>query len=115
MPEGSQDGSSRNTIETSQKPVPQSVYSNLSLQTTSHKLNGQYYLQWLQSVKMFIRGKGKFGYISFSTKIHEEGDAISQQWKVENAMIMDAIAETFSNLGDSTQLYEIKAKIRDLK
>lgn len=35
---------------------------NPSLQITTHKLNGQNFLQWSQSVKLYVKGKGKISY-----------------------------------------------------
>lgn len=56
------------TVNTpSQNTVPvrgsSAVSENPSLQITTHKLNDLNYLQWSQSVKMFVIGRGKMGYL----------------------------------------------------
>lgn len=37
---------------------------NSSAQITTIKLDGTNYLEWFKSMKMYISGRGKFGYIS---------------------------------------------------
>ena len=49
-----------------------------SLHITTHKLSGLNFLRWSQSVKLFIRGKGKLGYLTGATnmglrKLHDHG------------------------------------------
>ena len=39
------------------------VGSNMSLFLTTHKLNGRNYLEWAQSVKLAIDGRGKLGHL----------------------------------------------------
>ncbi|KAK3005837.1 hypothetical protein RJ639_015816 [Escallonia herrerae] len=38
--------------------------SQLSFQLTSHKLTGKNYLEWAQSVKLAIDGRGKLGHLT---------------------------------------------------
>ena len=40
-----------------------------SLRITTHKLSGLNFLRWSQSVKLFIRGKGKLGYLTGATNM----------------------------------------------
>ncbi|RVX05131.1 hypothetical protein CK203_020199 [Vitis vinifera] len=61
---------------------------NLILQITIHKLNGWNFLQWSQFVKLFIKGKGKLGYLTGATKMPKEDDAAYHVWDTENSMVM---------------------------
>ncbi|KAF7834646.1 Retrovirus-related Pol polyprotein from transposon RE1 [Senna tora] len=55
---------------------------------TGHKLNGQNYLQWRQSVFMFLCGKGKNDYLSGVAKAPSQQDASYKKWWAENNMVM---------------------------
>lgn len=54
---------------------------------TCHKINGQNYLQWSQSVMMFICGKGKKDLIAGASKRPATIDG-SKSWNAENSMLM---------------------------
>lgn len=56
--EVSGDSSKQTNTQNSQVPPSGSV-DNLSLQITTHRLNGQNVLRWPQLVKLFIKGKGE--------------------------------------------------------
>lgn len=113
-------------------------FQNISI--TSHKLNGNNFLQWSQSVKLFIRGRGKFGYLSSTTTKPAEEDEESERWEAENSMIMswlinsmdpsvgrtylflttahdiwNAVNETYSDLGNAGQWFELKTRLWRLK
>ena len=51
---------------------------NLSLLITNHKLNGQNFLQWSQSVQMFICGRGKEDYLTGEIPILKKDDPSSK-------------------------------------
>ncbi|KAJ0095071.1 hypothetical protein Patl1_15288 [Pistacia atlantica] len=74
--------------------IPQTVShhapptENPSLQITSHKLNGQNYLPWSRSVTMFVRGRGKYGYLSGTTTALPKLDPSYPTWEAENSMMM---------------------------
>ena len=83
------DSSSTSDTARSANPLFSSVSeSHQNLSITSHKLNGSNFLQWSQSVKLFVRGKGKFGYLSGSTKKPKADDEGFERWESENSMIM---------------------------
>jgi len=42
--------------------------SHMPFQLTSHRLNGKNYLEWAQSVKLAIDGRGKLGHLTGETK-----------------------------------------------
>ena len=60
----------------------------VSLQITGHKLNGNNYLQWSQSVLMYICGKGKDDYLTGEVATQKAGDPQFRTWKIENNMVM---------------------------
>lgn len=78
-------GTPTTTKATYGNPNPRSIL------ITSHKLNGQNYLQWSQSVLMFISGKGKDEYLTSETEIPKKGDPKFRQWKSDNNMIMSLL------------------------
>ncbi|EXC33077.1 ADP-ribosylation factor GTPase-activating protein AGD4 [Morus notabilis] len=121
------------SAKSSSKPVLLSnTHDNLSSHPiTTHKLNGENYLQWSQSVMLFIRGRGKTGFLTGATQKPKEGLESIETWESENALIMswlinsmeptisktymflataqeiwEAAKETFSDLGNSAQNYK---------
>jgi len=113
---------------------------NPSLQITLHKLNGRNFLQWSQSVTLFLRGKGRLGYITGETKAPDVLDPGYPRWDAENSMVQawlinsmdvdigrtylflpsakelwEAVTETYSDLGNTAQLFEIKSQLREQK
>ena len=59
-----------------------------SLLVTNHRLNGHNYLQWSQSVMMFISGKGRDDYLTRETNPLEKTDPQYKIWKSENNMVI---------------------------
>ena len=55
---------------------------------TGHTLNGYNYLQWSQSVLLFICGKGKDEYLTREAAMLETTEPGFRKWKIENSMIM---------------------------
>ncbi|RVW50746.1 Retrovirus-related Pol polyprotein from transposon RE1 [Vitis vinifera] len=55
---------------------------------TGHKLNGHNYLQWSQSVLLFICGKGKDEYLTGEAVMPETTEPGFRKWKIENSMII---------------------------
>ena len=90
---------------------------------------------------MFITGKGKMGYLDGTTKAPASDDVnASFLWQTENAMIMswlinsmepeigqvhlfltsaqaiwDSVAATYSNRGNSAQVFALKTCLKNLK
>ncbi|KAK2452382.1 putative mitochondrial protein [Trifolium repens] len=76
------------------------------LPITGHKLNGNNYLQWSQSVLMFVSGKGKDEYLTGETVAPETGDPTFKQWKTENNMVMSWLINSMTNeIGENFLLY----------
>ena len=113
---------------------------NIILPITGHKLNGQNFIQWAQSVRIFICGKGKEEYLTGAIVQPKEDDPGYRTWKLENSMVMswlinsmtndigenfmyygtakeiwDAARETYSNIDNTSAIFEIKSILQDLR
>ncbi|RVW91107.1 hypothetical protein CK203_039906 [Vitis vinifera] len=76
--------SSSHQMETSHLPI------------TAHKLNGQNYLQWSQSILMFIRGKEKDDYITGASAAPETTTSTYKKWIAENNMVMSWLVNSMT-------------------
>lgn len=119
-----------------------SLYSldNNSLHITAHKLDGKNYLQWAQSVKLVICGRGKLGYITGDLPAPPSTDSKYQLWQAENSIVLawlinsmdqkisrrylffktakevwDAARKMYSDLGNASQIFEIRSKLKEIK
>ncbi|KAK3015974.1 hypothetical protein RJ639_007262 [Escallonia herrerae] len=63
-----------------------------------HKLNGLNYLQWSQSVFMFISGKGKEDYLTGTIETPSKDDPNYKKWNSENHMVMSWLIKTIKIL-----------------
>ena len=85
-----------------------------SILIANYKLNGQNYLQWSQSVLMFISGKGKDEYLTGEIEILEKGDPKYRLWKSDNIMIMSWLINSMNNdIGENFLLYGQAKEIWD--
>ena len=85
---------------------------NLSLLITSHNLNGQNFLQWSQSVWMFICGRGKEDYLIGEISIPKKDDPSYKKWKAENHQIMSWLINSMNvDIGENFLLYETAQEI----
>ncbi|RVW43701.1 hypothetical protein CK203_080512 [Vitis vinifera] len=116
-----------------------STTDGIILPITGHKLNGQNFIQWAQSVRIFICGKGKEEYLTGAIVQPKEDDPGYRTWKLENSMVMswlinsmtndigenfmyygttkeiwDAVRETYSNIDNTSAIFEIKSILQDL-
>ncbi|RVW34145.1 hypothetical protein CK203_092836 [Vitis vinifera] len=64
---------------------------------TGHKLNDHNYLQWSQSVLLFICGKGKDEYLTGEAAMPETTEPGFRKWKIENSMIMSWLINSMNN------------------
>lgn len=112
----------------------------IALHITGHKLNGQNFIQWERSVRIFLQGKGKEGYISGDPKQPEQEGPNLKKWQLENSLVMswllntmtneigenfmyydtakeiwDAVKETYSNIDNTSAIFEIKSLLHDLQ
>ncbi|RVX17159.1 hypothetical protein CK203_003382 [Vitis vinifera] len=76
--------SSSHQMETSHLPI------------TAHKLNGQNYLQWSQSILMFIWGKEKDDYITGASAAPETTASTYKKWIAENNMVMSWLVNSMT-------------------
>ncbi|RVW51675.1 hypothetical protein CK203_066807 [Vitis vinifera] len=88
---------------------------------TGHKLNGHNYLQWSQSVLLFICGKGKDEYLTGEAIMLETTEPGFRKWKIENSMIMtakdiwDATKETYSSSENTSELFQVESALHDFR
>ena len=107
---------------------------------TGHKLNGHNYLQWSQSVLLFICGKGKDEYLTGEAVMPETTEPGFRKWKIENSMIMswlinsmnndigenfllfgtakdiwDAAKETYSSSENTLELFQVESALHDFR
>ena len=110
------------------------------LPVTGYKLNGQNYTQWARSVRIYLQGKGKEDYITGESKEPKKNDPNYQKWKLENSLVMSwllnsmtnetgenfmyygtaheiwsAAKETYSNVDNTSAIFEIKSLLHDLR
>ncbi|CAH9061826.1 unnamed protein product [Cuscuta epithymum] len=106
------------------------------MQVTVHRLNGSNYLEWSQSVKLAIDGRGKLGFLTGETKVPEPDEPNYKVWRSENSLVTawllnsmdasiarshmflktakevwDAVRETYSDLENFAQTFELKTQL----
>ncbi|TXG48737.1 hypothetical protein EZV62_024612 [Acer yangbiense] len=89
---------------------------------------------------MYIRGRGKIGYLTGETKAHEKTNSTYATWDAENSMIMswlvnameeeisanymcypiakelwDNVSQMYSDLGNQSQIYKLQLKLGDIR
>lgn len=107
-----------------------------SVQITTIRLNGDNLLRLSQSVRMYIRGQGKIGYITGEKKAPSDKDPLYSAWDAENSMVMtwlvnsmeeeissnnmcyptakelwDNVSQMYSDLGHQSQVFELTLKL----
>ena len=81
---------------------------------TGHKLNSHNYLQWSQSVLLFICGKGKDEYLTGEAAMPETTEPGFRKWKIENSMIMSwLINSMYNDIGENFLLFGTAKDIWD--
>ena len=110
------------------------------VQITNIKLNGDNFLRWSQSVRMYIRGRGKIGYLTGEKKAPAKEDSACTTWDAENSMVMtwlvnsmeedissnymcyptakelwDNVTQMYSDLGNQSQIYELTIKLGEIR
>ena len=85
---------------------------SIQIPITGHKLNGNNYLQWSQSVKMFICGRGKDEYLIGEIVPPKNVDPKFRTWKVENNLVMSWLINSMTNeIGENFLLYSTAQEI----
>ena len=125
-----------NTVTRSSQASSIAPINESPLQITIHKLNGKNYLEWAQSVRLVIDGKGKLGYLNGEIKPPAADDPKYQQWRSENSVVIawlinsmepilgkpfmflptahdvwEAVRETYSDLENYSQLFELNTRM----
>ena len=97
-------------------------------------------MEWSQSVKLAVDGRGKLGYMTGEMKQPTENDPTFKTWRSENSLVMawllnsmeisiakphmfmktakevwNSVRETYSDLENSSQIFELKTKLWQLK
>ncbi|KAG2725978.1 hypothetical protein I3760_01G090300 [Carya illinoinensis] len=65
-----------------------SYSQNSALYLTTTKLNGHNYLEWAQSVKLAIDGRGKIGHLTGEISKPTAGDPNRKRWQSENSLVI---------------------------
>ena len=58
------------------------------IQITTIRLNGENFWRWSQSVRMYVRGRGKIGYLTGEKNEPTPEDPTYLTWDAENSMVM---------------------------
>ncbi|RVW55665.1 hypothetical protein CK203_096412 [Vitis vinifera] len=77
-----------NPIITDSSKINPTTSKSHSIQITTIRLNGDNFLRWSQSVRMYIRGRGKMGYLTREKKAPAVDDPNYAIWDAENSMVM---------------------------
>lgn len=111
-----------------------------SVQITTIRLNGANFLRWSQSVRMYVRGRGKIGYLTGDIKPPKTTDPNYALWDAENSMIMawlvnsmnedisanymcystakelwDKVTQMYSDKGNQSQIFELQLKLANIQ
>ncbi|KAI3456023.1 hypothetical protein Pfo_012686 [Paulownia fortunei] len=113
-----------------------SFFQNSNLQLTVHKLNGKNYLEWAQSVKLAIDGRGKLGHLIGEVAQPAANDPSLKKRRSENSLIMawhinsmeptigkphlflptakdvwEVVRDFYSDLENSPQIFDLKTQL----
>ena len=80
------------------------------LPITGHRLNGQNFIQWSQSVMLFVCGKGKEDYLTGAAAPPQPDDLKFKVWKLENSMVMSWLINSMTNETGENFMYYKPAK-----
>ncbi|XP_073046876.1 uncharacterized protein [Primulina eburnea] len=114
--------------------------SSVTSVLTSHKLTDKNYLQWSQSMMMFISGRGRDDYLTGVAVQPSHSDPTFKAWRTENNLVMswlinsmtidigenfllyttakeiwDAARDTFSSSENAIELFHIESTLQDLR
>ncbi|KAL5572693.1 hypothetical protein UlMin_022290 [Ulmus minor] len=102
------------SLEVSSRPKT-NITENSSPLITNHKLTGHNFLQWSQSVFMYICGRGKDEYLTGEVSIPTVTDPKYRTWKTENHMVMSWLINSMTTeVGENFLLYKTTKEIWDI-
>lgn len=135
-----QSGSSISDADPKSTAAGSTTSQTETIPITGYKLNGQNYTQWARLVRIFLQGKGKEDYITEETEKPKKSDPNHAKWKLENSLVMswllssmtneagenfmyydtaaeiwNAAKETYSNIDNTSAIFEIKSLLHDLR
>lgn len=92
--------------------APQGTSEQQVQTITSHKLNGHNYLQWSQSVMMFVCDKGKDDHLTRSIMIPKPQDPSNKSWKANNNMVISWLINSMvNNIAENFLILSTASKI----
>ena len=131
---------------TASQPAPikisetQSTHTSHLVQITTIHLNGDNFLHWSQSVRMYIQGQGKIGYLTEDKKAPGKEYLTYATWDAKKSMVMmwlvnsmdedissnylcyptakelwDNINLMYSDLGNQSQIFELTLKLGEIR
>ncbi|RVW16202.1 hypothetical protein CK203_074282 [Vitis vinifera] len=129
-----------NPIITDSSKISPTTSESHSVQITTIRLNGDNFLRWSQSVRMYIRGRGKMGYLTGEKKAPAVDDPNYAIWDTENSMVMtwlvnsmeedissnymcypttqelwENVNQMYSDLGNQSQIFELTLKLGEIR
>ncbi|KAL5820794.1 hypothetical protein ACOSQ3_022676 [Xanthoceras sorbifolium] len=135
----SEDSTTSNPNTPNQPPV-NLPNDHHSVRITNIRLNGDNFLRWSLSVRMYILGRGKGDYLTGKKTAPAKEDSSYATWEAENFMVMswlvnsmeediaanylghptakamwNNLSQMYSDLGNQSQIYEIELKIGETK
>ena len=124
----------------SPSPLQSSPFDSTPLQLTVQKLNGRNYLEWAQSIRLMIEGRGRIGHLTGEIKKPADQDPKLAQWKSENSLVIawlvnsmepairktclflptakdvwESVKETYCDVENSSQIFDLKTKLWQTK
>ncbi|RVW39021.1 hypothetical protein CK203_089160 [Vitis vinifera] len=129
-----------NPIITDSSKISPTTSESHSVQITTIRLNGDNFLRWSQSVRMYIRGREKMGYLTGEKKAPTVVDPNYAIWDAENSMVMTWLANSmeedissnymcyptaqelwenvnqmYSDLGNQSRIFELTLKLGEIQ
>lgn len=84
------------------------------MQITVHRLNGRNFLEWSQSIKLAIDGRGKLGYSTGETKQPADDDPGFKTWRSKNSLVMAWLLNSMELLIAKPHMFMKTAKYGNL-
>ncbi|RVW76413.1 hypothetical protein CK203_056591 [Vitis vinifera] len=129
-----------NPIITNFLKISPTTSESHSVQITTIRLNGDNFLRWSQSVRMYMKGHGKMGYLTGEKKAPAVDDPNYAIWDAENSMVMtwlvnsmeedinsnymcyptaqelwENVNQMYSDLGNQSQIFELTLKLGEIR
>lgn len=86
------------------------TFDTLPMPNTSHKLNGQNYIQWSQSVMMLLCGRSKEDYVTGTAVAPKKTNPKFKVWNAENNLVMSWLMNSMATNIKENFLLFIMAK-----